>query len=186
LKLSEFILDSIDNPLIVLILAIALLFGSIKLLTNVIYKILKGSARLKFEKMVFNNPLKSFGWGVALTATIQSSSVTTSVVVPLVAIGKIKLKDVYPFIVGANIGTTITALLAALFKSPEAISIAVAHLMFNLIGGVIFLFIPIFNKLPIVLADILGELCLKYRIISVIYIIIIFFLLPFAFIYMTK
>lgn len=79
------------------------------------------------------------------------------------------LRNVYPFIVGANIGTTITALLAAIFKSPEAISIAVAHLMFNLIGGVIFLLMPIMNRLPIILADILGELCLKYRIISVIY-----------------
>ena len=186
LKISEFVLDTIGNPVIVLAMALGLLFGSIKLLTSVIYKIFKGTTRLKFEKMVFNNPWKSFGWGLGLTATLQSSSMTTSVVVPLVAAGKIKFRDVYPFIVGANIGTTITALLAALFKTPEAISIAVAHFMFNLIGGIIFLLIPILNRLPLVLADILGELCFKHRIISVIYIIITFFLLPFAFIYMTK
>ena len=184
--ISEFLLDQIGNPFIVLILAIVILFTSIKFLTRIIYKLFIGTTRLKFENMIFSNPLKSFGWGAALTATIQSSSVTTSIVVPLVATGKIKFRDVYPFIVGANIGTTFTALLAALFKSPATISIAVAHLMFNLIGGVIYLFVPGLNKLPVIIADSIGGLCFKYRIISVIYIIIIFFLLPFVFIYMTK
>ena len=184
--LSSFVLDVLGNPIIGLVVAILLLFGSIKLLTRVIYKIFIGSTRLKFENHVFKNKWKSFGWGTAFTATLQSSSVTTSIVVPLVATGKIKFRHVYPFIIGANIGTTITALLAALFKTPEAISIAVAHLMFNAIGGIIYLFVPYLNRLPIALASILGDLCLKYRIISVIYIIITFFLLPFAFIYMTK
>lgn len=184
--MSEFLLDLIGNPVITLVLAIVFLFGSIKLLTKVIYRTFIGSTKIKFENIVFKNKWKSFGWGTVLTAVMQSSSVTTSIVVPLVATGKIKFRHVYPFIIGANIGTTITALLAALFKSPEAISIAVAHLMFNVIGGVIFLLIPLLNRLPIVLAEILGDLCMKYRIISVIYIIITFFLLPFAFIYMTK
>lgn len=183
---SDYLLDLIGNPLIVLVLAVVFLFGSIKLLNKVIYKTFIGSTKIKFESIVFKNRWKSFAWGTVLTAAIQSSSVTTSIVVPLVATGKIKFKHVYPFIIGANIGTTITALLAAIFKSPEAISIAVAHLMFNVIGGVIFLLIPLLNRLPIVLAEILGDLCMKYRMISVIYIIITFFLLPFAFIYMTK
>ena len=52
--------------------------------------------------------------------------------------------------------------------------------------GMIFLFFPGLNRLPVIIADSIGGLCFKYRIISVIYIIIIFFLLPFAFIYMTK
>jgi solute carrier family 34 (sodium-dependent phosphate cotransporter) len=183
---SEFILNLIGNPGISLFLAVILLFASVKLLTRSIYKIFIGTVKVKFENLVFSNPFKSFGWGTGLTALIQSSSITTSVMVPVVAAGKIGLKDVYPFIIGANIGTTITALLAALFKSPAAISVAVAHLMFNLIGGFIFLLIPGVKKLPIIISDLIGELCLKYRIISVIYIIIVFFLLPFAFIYMTK
>lgn len=186
LLISEFILEILVNPILGLIVAIVMLFGSIKLLTKVIYRTFIGTTRLKFENLIFKNPFKSFGWGTILTATIQSSSLSTSIVVPLVATGKIKLKNVYPFIVGANIGTTITALIAALFKSPEAISIAVAHLMFNLIGGIILLLIPYVNKVPIILARMLGDLCLKYRIISVIYIIITFFLLPFVFIYLTK
>lgn len=183
---TQFIIDFIGNPYIVLVLSLVFLFASVKLLTILIYRIFIGTARLKIENLIFKNWFKSFGWGVALTATIQSSSITTSIVVPLVATAKIKLKNVYPFILGANIGTTITALLAATFNSKEAIAIAVAHLMFNFIGCIIFLLIPGLNRLPVVIANILGELCYKYRVISVIYLIFFFFLLPFAFIYMTK
>ncbi|NJN25714.1 MAG: Na/Pi symporter [Cyclobacteriaceae bacterium] len=183
---SEFVLDLIGNPFIGLLLAVVLLFSSIKLLTRIIYQMFIGSARSKFQLLMFSNRLNTFGWGAGLTAMIQSSSVTTSIVVPLVATGKVKTKDVYPFIIGANIGTTITALLAALFKSPAAISVAVAHLMFNVIGGAVFLLVPGLNKVPLIISKKLGKLCFKYRIISVIYIIVIFFILPFAFIYMTK
>lgn len=183
---DDYILAFIGSPIVGLVIAVILLFVSIKLLTRVIYRTFIGSTKLKFENLVFNSRWKSFAWGTALTAAIQSSSITTSVVVPLVAAGKIKFTHVHPFIIGANIGTTITALLAALFKSPEAISIAVAHLLFNLIGGIIFLLVPYINRLPLALADILGEMCMKYRLLSAVYIIITFFLLPFAFIYMTK
>lgn len=186
MMVSEHIINLVGNPIIAFVLALVLLFSSIKLLTRIIYRMFIGTAKMKFENLVFSNPLKSFGWGTGLTAMIQSSSVTTSIVVPLVATGKIKIRDVYPFIIGANIGTTITALLAASFTSKTAISVAVAHLMFNLIGGAIFLLIPGVNKLPLLISNYLGKLCLKSRIISVVYIIIIFFLLPFAFIYMTK
>ena len=125
-------------------------------------------------------------WGLVFTASVQSSSVATSLVVPLVATGAAKIRSVYPFIIGANIGTTITALLASLFKTPEAVSIAMAHLLFNLVGGLIFLFVPVLKKLPIVMSEALGRLSVRYRIVSIIYIVITFFLLPFAFIYIFK
>lgn len=183
---SEFVMNVVENPVIALILAVVLVFVSIKLFTKIIYKLIIGSAQLKFEKLIFDNRAKSFGWGAMITAGMQSSSVTTSLIVPLVAAGKIKLRDVQSFIVGANVGTTVTALLAALFKSPEAVSIAVAHLMFNSIGTMLWLGMPGLNKLPLLMAEKLGELTTKHRMISLVYIIITFFLLPFAFIYFTK
>jgi len=183
---GELIINVIGNPIIGLLLAFILIFSSIKLLTKVIYRTFIGASRLKFEKLIFKNKWKSFIWGLLFTASIQSSSVTTSLVVPLVATGRAKFRSAYPFIIGANIGTTLTALLASLFKTSEALSIAIAHLMFNLIGGFIFMIIPVLKELPIVISEALGELCLKYRIVSIIYIIITFFLLPFAFIYMFK
>jgi sodium-dependent phosphate cotransporter len=152
----------------------------------VVYKLLVGTAKVNFEKYIFSNPYKSFGWGGLLTASIQSSSVTTSLILPLVAKDKVKLKDAFPFVMGANVGTTITALLAALFKTDTAISIAIAHLLFNFIGALIFLPFPVLRRLPVKGAEFIGSLVVRYRSISLLYIIITFFLLPFAFIYFSK
>lgn len=186
LIISEMIVRWIGSPVISLVISAILLFVSIKLFTRTIYKLFIGAAFADMEDWIFKNHLKSFGWGAVVTGALQSSSVTSSFIVPLVATGRVKLKDAYPFVIGANIGTTITALLAALFKTPEAVGIAVVHFMFNIIGGCLFFLVPMLNRLPLILSGFLGSLTLKHRIVSLIYIIITFFLLPFAFIYLTK
>ncbi|NVJ48292.1 MAG: Na/Pi symporter, partial [Cytophagia bacterium] len=119
---TRFIVDTVNNQVVVMILALVVLFGSIKLLTSVIKKSIIGDSRSKLQRYIFEKPMKSFGWGVALTSAIQSSSVTTSLVVPLVATQNLKLRNVFPFIIGANLGTTITALIAASFSSKIALS----------------------------------------------------------------
>jgi sodium-dependent phosphate cotransporter len=185
-RFSEFVTELIGNNIIVLVLSVILLFISIKLLSKTIYQLLIGPVKESFERYIFKNPFKSFGWGVAFTASIQSSSVTTSIIVPLVATRKVKLTSAFPFIMGANVGTTITAFLAALFKTETAVSIAMAHLLFNFIGVIVFLPFPVLRNVPIVMAKFLGSLFMRYRIISLVYIILIFFLLPFAFIYLSR
>ena len=183
--ITHYLLEVINQPLLLIVLAIGLLFGTIKILSQQIYKLLRGEFSDKLREHL-NQPFTSFAWGTMLTAAVQSSSITTSLMVPVVATGKISLRKAFPFIMGANIGTTITALLAALFKSEAAISIAIAHLLFNLIGVLIFL--P-FNKLrnvPIFLARELGKLTMKYRLIGFIYIILMFFLVPFLLIYFNR
>ncbi len=184
--ISNLIIELVDNYVVILVLSLVLLFTSIKLFSQVIYRLLIGMTRAHFERYVFSNIYKSFGWGALLTASMQSSSVTTSLVVPLVATDKVKLGNAFPFIIGANVGTTITALLAALFKTETAVSIAIAHLMFNCIGAMIFLPFPALRKLPVMTAEFLGSLVVRYRLISLLYIIIMFFLLPFAFIFLSK
>ncbi len=184
--ITRFIIGTIHNYYLVLCLAVILLFYSIKQLSQLIYRILIGEARMDFENYVFKNPYKSFGWGTLLTACIQSSSVTTSLIVPLVATSRVKLKNAFPFIMGANIGTTITAMLAAMFKSEAAISIAMAHFIFNMIGVIIFLPFPPIKRIPVLIAEWLGGLVMDHKFVSIIYIIVIFFLVPFAFIYLTK
>ncbi len=186
LPVSDWLMGMTNFPLIIAILGVILLFISIRLFIKLFYKIYIGSAREKFHTVVFSNPYKSFGWGVFITAVIHSSTVTTSLVVPMVATGKIDIRRVYPFIVGANIGTTFTALTAAVLGSPAAISIGITHFLFNVIGGFLFLLLPGFNKLPLIFAETLGDICFRHKLFSVLYIIITFFLLPFAFIYLTK
>ena len=135
LGIADSISGLIQNDIVMMILSFVLLFLSIKLLTSVIRKSVIGDSQNKLRKFVFQKPIKSFGWGVLITSAIQSSSVSTSLLVPLVATKKIRLTHAFPFIIGANMGTTLTALIAASFSSETAMSIAIAHLLFNLSGA---------------------------------------------------
>jgi sodium-dependent phosphate cotransporter len=87
---------------------------------------------------------------------------------------------------GANIGTTITALLAAIFKSEAAVSLAIAHLIFNFIGVVIFLPLAKIRSFPVDLARRFGLLASENRLIGFFYIILTFFLIPFLLIYLSR
>ncbi len=180
------VIESIDSGIILLMIAFLILFGCIKLISNFIYKRLIGKYRTNLENFVFNNKYRSFSWGLLITSAVQSSSLTSSLIVPLVATGKVPLLKAFPFVMGANIGTTITALLAALFRTEGAINLAIAHFLFNLIGVLIFLPFPFLNKIPPLVANNLGHLTLRYRFIGLLYIIVTFFLLPFTLIYINK
>lgn len=185
-SLIDLLRGVINNGFLLGVLSIALLFGSIIFFRKVITHILGFGTPEKFQRFFFRNTLKSFGWGLLTTAAIRSSTVTTSLVVPLVAKKVVKLKSAVPFILGANIGTTITAFLAATFNSNAAISIAIAHFLFNLIGVLIFLPIPFVKDIPLKLANGLGRLTLKYRLVGFSYLLFTFFFIPFLLIYLSK
>jgi len=182
----DFIVNSINNGFFLAILSIGLLFGSILFFRKVLSQTLGFGSQDRFQQFFFKNSLKSFGWGLLTTAVIRSSTVTTSLVVPLVAKKVVKLKSALPFILGANIGTTITAFIAAMFNSNAAISIAIAHFLFNAIGVLIFFPIPYVKELPIKLADWLGRLTLRYRLAGFLYLLLTFFFIPFSLIYLNK
>lgn len=116
-----------------------------------------------------------------MTFIVQSSSVFTSTLTPLVGIGVISLERVYPLTLGSNIGTTTTALLAALAASPDALhdtlQIALVHLFFNITGILLFYPIP-FMRFPIPMAKFLGNETAKYRWFAILYLVGMFFLLP--------
>ena len=169
-----------------LILAVVLLFASIKIISRHLYNILIGRTKNQFETTVFSNTLRSFSWGLFITSAAQSSSLTTSLIVPLVATGKVKLHRAFQFIMGANIGTTITALIAAIFQSQTAIEIALVHFLFNTAGVILFISIPYFSKLLVFMAERMGQYTLRLRIVGFVYILTTFFLLPFTLIYASK
>lgn len=182
----DFIVNLIDNGFVLAILSIGLLFGSILFFRKVITQTLGFGSQDRFQQFFFKNSLKSFAWGLLTTAAIRSSTITTSLVVPLVAKKVVKLKSALPFILGANIGTTITAFIAAMFNSNAAISIAIAHFLFNVIGVLIFFPIPYVKELPIRLAEWLGRLTLRYRLAGFLYLLLTFFFIPFSLIYLNK
>lgn len=185
-KVSGFFAQVLPNNFFAVIISLILLYISVKILSRVIYTRLIGSSKDKLQKYIFANPFKSFGWGIVITSGVQSSSITSSLIVPLVASGKIQLKHAFPFIMGANIGTTITALIAAINRSDAALSLAFVHLIFNLIGVLIFLPWPAIRRVPVWMAYKFGLLTLDSRVIGLSYILFTFFLLPFTLIYVGQ
>ena len=90
-----------------------------------------------------------------MTLIVQSSSVTTSLIIPLAGAGLITVRQIFPYTVGANIGTTGTAILAAMATQNHiAVTVAFAHLCFNIFG--IILFYPL-KFIPIWLAEFVGK-----------------------------
>jgi sodium-dependent phosphate cotransporter len=181
----KFITQNLNSYLLA-ILSLIMLFGSILFFRKVISNVLGFGSQLKFRRFFFKNPFKSFGWGLLTTAAIRSSTVTTSLVVPLVAKKVIKLRQAGAFILGANIGTTITAFLASTLNSNAAISIALTHFLFNFIGILIFFRTPYLKDIPFKLATGLGKLTLKNRIVGFLYLLLTFFLIPFSLIFLSQ
>ncbi len=117
--------------------------------------------------------------GMLITVAVQSSSITTSILIPMAAAGVIKLKNIYPVTLGANVGTTVTAILAALAASrPEALTVALVHTLFNLTGILILFVIPFMRPLPIMAAEKLADVAVKNRMIAVGYVVGVFIVVP--------
>lgn len=120
--------------------------------------------------------------GLGITIGVQSSSITTSVLTPLVGVGVISIDTVYPVVLGANIGTTMTAVLAALASSSSKIAItlevAYCHLFFNLSGITLFYVIWPLRTIPISMAKYMGNRTANYKWYAIVYLIVCFFLVP--------
>ena len=148
---------------------------------NILKPLAKTEFREILHKSIFMSPKRSFIFGVCLTAVIQSSSVTTSLIVPFVGTGMLSLEAIYPYLIGANIGTTITALLAALaLGSSAALAVAMTHCLFNVFSSM--LIYPI-RTIPFFISRKIGDTALTSRMIPIMYVITIFFLIPFLIIF---
>ena len=184
----EFLIQEMPSPFFLAFIALVLLFSSILIFRRLISNLLKAKSPEQFGRFFPKNQFKSFLWGLLTTAAIRSSTITTSVVVPIVAKKIANLKQAGPFIMGANVGTTITAFIAATLNAntAPAISIAIAHFLFNFIGVLLFFPVPVMRRLPMALAEGLGKLALKYRLVGFVYILVTFFFLPFTLIYFNR
>merc|ERR1712113_1121973 len=117
--------------------------------------------------------------GAAITMVVQSSSITTSTLTPLVGIGVLRLEEMLPLTLGANIGTTVTAFLASMVSgSVNSLQVSLAHLMFNIIGIIIFYPIPFMRRIPLGGARALGKATRLWRGFPIVYILTLFILLP--------
>ena len=129
------------------ILGFGLLFYGMKVMSDTM-KPLRTDPTFNIILTSFENPFLGIIAGAVFTALIQSSSATTGIVITLASSGSITLEAGIPLIFGANIGTCITALLAGLKATRDAKRVAIGHVLFNVIGVLVFCFwIPTFADL---------------------------------------
>jgi len=172
-----------DHAAALLVATVALTFATlvaiVKLLRSLVLKRIEGF----FDRHLFRNWRRAMFFGFLLTVAVQSSSIPTSLAIPLAAAGILKLIQVYPYNLGANVGTTITAMLAALATGDRtAIVVAFAHLFFNLLGIVIIWGVPFLRSVPLQIAEWLARRSLRCRVLPVALFVAVYFLIPLIFI----
>lgn len=175
---------------ILLILALVILCVCLVLVVKTLHSLLRGRLAFLIKKTINADFPFPFAWltgyiailvGCGVTILVQSSSIFTSAITPLVGVGVITLDRTYPLTLGANIGTTVTGILAALASTGSlynALQIALCHLFFNISGILIWYPIPKTRKVPIGLAKLLGNTTAKYRWFALFYLIVVFFIIP--------
>ena len=171
---------------ILLILSLIMLTACLLLIVKVLRSILEGSMANILKKFI-NADIPYVPWitgyiaiivGAIMTFIVQSSSVFSSTLTPMVGVGLITVERVYPLLLGSNIGTTTTAFLAALAEGKkESLQIALCHLFFNLTGIILYYPVP-FMRWPVTICKILGRTTARYRWFALFYLFLMFFLLP--------
>lgn len=174
---------SFDNNIVYLILSVLLTLFMLYMIVKVLRKMVLSKVEVFFDKYIFKTAIRALLFGIMLTIMVQSSSITTSLVVPLAGAGVLSLRQIFPYTLGANIGTTATALLAALSLNVTALVTAFAHLIFNIFGIAVIYPIPFFRNIPIKLAETLAAYSIKNRLIPFAYLVVVFLVIPFIIIY---
>ncbi|GAB1298227.1 Na(+)-dependent phosphate cotransporter 2A [Apodemus speciosus] len=176
--------------LILLAGSLVVLCTCLILLVKMLNSLLKGQVANVIQKVINTDFPAPFTWvtgyfamvvGASMTFVVQSSSVFTSAITPLIGLGVISIERAYPLTLGSNIGTTTTAILAALAspkeKLPSSFQIALCHFFFNISGILLWYPLPC-TRLPIRMAKALGTRTAKYRWFAVLYLLVCFLLLP--------
>jgi sodium-dependent phosphate cotransporter len=186
-------LGDVVGSTVVLMFALFLLCFALYWIVRILHYLVLASGRQSGEgdeqskfmkitrKVLGMNPVLSIIYGALMTIAVQSSSIVTSTLTPLVALGIITLEEVLPLTLGANIGTTVTAFIASVVSgSQDAIQVSVCHLLFNLLGIAIWYPIPQMRAVPLAWARLMGEYVLEFPWFGAFYIGVSFVALPLA------
>ncbi len=163
-----------------LVIGLALIFLALSQITSNMRALVVGSVERAMNRVVGRGGgAVGILVGIAVTVAVQSSTITTSILVPLVAAGILTLPNAYPITLGANVGTTITALIASLaVLRPEGLTIALVHTLFNLTAiALIYPYRPI-REIPIRAAERLAAVAVAHRSVVAVYLLGLFLLIP--------
>ncbi|SDR69613.1 Na/Pi symporter [Corynebacterium timonense] len=175
-------LDDVWAGVILAVLGIALILLSISFIGKILNALLVGKAQDILYAALGRNSFIGVLSGALITALVQSSSTTTALTVPLAASGKFSVRTLFPFVVGANIGTTVTGLIAAFSASgaeaDAAMAGALVHTLFNLFAAILILGLPFLRDIPPRCSDWLAGLAEKNKLYVFIYVGGVFFAIP--------
>lgn len=165
--------------IVMVILSFLLLFSALYFIVKLMKSLIMNTAEAVLDSVLGTKSIYGILIGIVITVLVQSSSITTSLLVPLMAAGVISLELAFPITIGANIGTTTTAILASFATgNPAAITIAFVHFLFNFFGTIFIYPVKFIRRIPIALARGLGELVYKKRRYAFIYVAVSFFIVP--------
>jgi len=143
------------KSVILLVVALIIMFWALIMLVRILRSLMLNKLEILIQNYLFRNDVLGVIVGLLMTILVQSSSITTSLIVPLAGAGIVSLRQIFPYTLGANLGTTITAMLAAMAtQNHVAVTVAFAHLWFNIYGMAVFY--PL-KFIPIGLTQIVGE-----------------------------
>ena len=163
----------VGSGLVIVLLALALITRNMRLL---VAERVERTLNIVLSK---GGGMVAMGLGVIITIAVQSSSITTSVLIPMSAAGVLSLRNAFPVTLGANVGTTITALLAALATdAPEALTIALVHTIFNVVGILLVYPFPTLRQIPIRASEALAAIAVERRTYAVAYVAMAFIVIP--------
>jgi sodium-dependent phosphate cotransporter len=165
---------------LLIIIAIAFIFLSLRNVVSNMKSLMLNQIEFGLDKaLARGGGLFAILIGILITFSVQSSSITTSILVPIVGSGILSIENAFPITLGANIGTTITAVLASFaVDDPAGLTIALHHVFFNLIGVIIVYPVKTIRNFPVNLAKRLSVITAKRRYIAILYVLVTFLLLP--------
>jgi len=188
---SMFVRDQIFAPIVPLpwaglamgVFALGIMGVALVAIAKIMRKIAETRFEVLFDKYVGKYPYLALLLGIVVTAAIQSSSIVTSMLVPMVGAGIMTIEQIYPVMLGADIGTTITAILAGLARlavtnESEGLAIAFVHTLLNVFGVIVFFMIPGSSKIPIGAARYLARILTKSPQYAIAFVIIVFYGIP--------
>jgi sodium-dependent phosphate cotransporter len=181
--LSKWLFDSTQwQGAFIVGVSVLFIFTALVLLVKVMRSAVQSRIQVFITRFLSRNIMLSFTVGVLVTVMVQSSSITTSLMVPLAGAGILTISQAFPVTLGANLGTTITALLASLAVSggnaKAGVVIALVHLMFNLTGTLMILPWRPMRQIPIKAAELLASIATRSRRWALIYVIFLFYAVP--------
>lgn len=165
---------------VLLAIGLGLIFSALGLITSNMRQLVAGGVERAMNRVVGTGG-GSIGLlvGLVVTVAVQSSTITTSILVPLVAAGILTLPNAYPITLGANVGTTITGLLASLaVLRPEGLTIALVHTLFNLTAIAAIYPVPRIRLIPVRAAKRLAATATQNRWLVIVYVAGLFIVVP--------